>query len=340
LKQRTSGLLTMLLSMVLITAHAASPNPLAATIENSIGMTMVLIPAGQFMMGTEESVAALKAAYPDYEEKRLQDLDDERPLHKVNITRPFYIGKTLVTVGQFAKFIAESGYVPESIRDKTGGYGYNPNYDPQKTERKDAFEGRDPKYSWRNPGFPQGDDHPVLNVSWNDAVALADWLSKKEHAHYRLPTEAEWEYSCRAGTQTRYPNGDAPEGLSRIANTFDADAAPNWPQFASHALKSHDGFAFTSPVGSFPANGFGLYDMVGNAWEWTSDWYGEETYAHSPLADPQGAPDGEVKVRRGGSWHTWSLYARCAFRNWNTTTTRYTLVGMRLVRDAEANSAP
>eukprot|EP01037_Dinobryon_pediforme_P031330 gene31330-35771_t len=124
----------MLLSMVLITAHAAPPNPPAATIENSIGMTMVLIRAGQFMMGTEESIAALKAAYPDYEEKRLQDLDDERPLHKVNITRPFYIGKTLVTVGQFAKFIAESGYVPESIRDKTGGYGYNPNYDPQKTE--------------------------------------------------------------------------------------------------------------------------------------------------------------------------------------------------------------
>lgn len=335
MKQRYAGLLSVLLGMALTSAHADQATPLAANIENSIGMQMVLIPAGEFLMGTGESLASLKAAYPDYEDRRLQDLDDERPRHKVLITRPFYVGKYLVTVGQFARFVAESGYVPESIRDQTGGYGYNTDYDPEKTERKDAFEGRNPRYNWKNPGFPQADNHPVLNITWNDAQALAAWLSKKEHVYYRLPTEAEWEYSCRAGTTTRYPNGDDPESLSRFANTFDADAASYWPRFASHALKSHDGFAFTSPVGSFPPNGFGLYDMVGNAWEWTADWYGENTYAQSPLADPQGPVDGEVKVRRGGSWHTWSLYARCAFRNWNTTTTRYTLVGMRLVRDAE-----
>ena len=330
-----SAFSAVIIGMALSSAQAASPVSLPAALENSIGMQMVLIPGGEFMMGTGESLASLKAAYPDYEERRLQNLDDERPLHKVHISRPFYLGKYLVTVGQFARFVAESGYVPESVRDGTGGYGYNPSYDPETTERKDAFEGRDVRYSWKNPGFPQGADHPVLNVTWNDAVALAAWLSKKEHAHYRLPTEAEWEYACRAGSQTRYPNGDDPEGLSRIANTFDADAAPNWPQFASHALKSHDGFAFTSPVGSYPANNFGLHDMVGDAWEWTADWYGENTYSQSPVDDPQGPADGNVKVRRGGSWHTWALYARCAYRNWNTTTTRYTLVGMRLVRDSE-----
>ena len=325
----------MLLCTAWTSLHAAETSPLPATIENSIGMQMVLIPAGEFLMGTDESLASLKGAYPDYEERRLLDLDDERPRHKVVITHPFYAGKYLVTVGQFAKFVAASGYTPESIRDQTGGYGYNPDYDPQKTERKDAFEGRNPQYSWKNPGFPQADNHPVLNVTWNDAQALAAWLSKKEQVRYRLPTEAEWEYACRAGSTTRYPNGDDPEGLSRIANTFDVNAAPYWPGFASHALKNHDGFAFTSPVGSFPPNGFGLHDMVGNAWEWTADWYGEDTYAHSPLADPHGPADGEVKVRRGGSWHTWSLYARCAFRNWNATGTRYPLVGMRLVRDVE-----
>ncbi|MBV8660173.1 MAG: formylglycine-generating enzyme family protein [Burkholderiales bacterium] len=314
------------------------PTTPPAVIENSIGMKLVLVPAGSYMMGTDESVESLQQAYPDYEPKRLADLFDERPRHKVQITQPFYIGKYLVTVGQFAKFVAESGYVPESIRDETGGYGYNPDYDPSKTERKDAFEGRNPKYSWKNPGFAQGDDHPVLNVSWNDAVALADWLSKKEHAHYRLPTEAEWEYACRGGKTTRYPNSDDPESLSRFANTFDADAAVNWPGFAKFALKGHDGYAFASPVGSFPANGFGLYDMVGNAWEWTNDWYDENYYAQSPDKDPQGPKDGNVKVRRGGSWHTWSLYARCAFRNWNTPSTRYTLVGMRLVRDAEVSN--
>jgi len=331
-------LFAMLYAVMLSTAHADEARPPLANIENSIGMSLVLIPAGQFMMGTDESVESLRQGYPNYPERRLQDLSDERPQHKVEISHPFYMGKYLVTVGQFAKFIAQSGYVPESIRDQTGGYGYNPDYDPEKTERKDAFEGRNPRYSWKNPGFAQTDNHPVLNVTWNDATALAEWLSKKEHAHYRLPTEAEWEYACRAGTTTRYPNGDSPEGLSTIANTFDADAAANWPRFAGYALKSHDGYAFTAPVGSYPANGFGLYDMVGNAWEWTNDWYGEDTYAHSPLADPQGPAEGNVKVRRGGSWHTWALYARCAYRNWNTTTTRYTLVGMRLVRDVEPSN--
>lgn len=335
LKHRSIALLAIMLCMTFISSHAEEKTPLPRTIENSIGMQMVLIPAGEFLMGTDESLASLQKAYPDYEERRLRDLDDERPQHKVLITHPFYLGKYLVTVDQFSEFLAESGYIPESIRDQTGGYGYNPNYDPEKTERKDAFEGRNPQYSWKNPGFPQTGNHPVLNVTWNDAQALAAWLSEKEKAHYRLPTEAEWEYACRAGSTTRYPNGDDPEGLSLIANTFDADAAPYWPRFASHALKSHDGFAFTSPVGSFPPNGFGLYDMVGNAWEWTADWYGQDTYARSPLADPHGPAAGDVKVRRGGSWHTWSLYARCAFRNWNTITTRYTLVGIRLVRDGD-----
>ena len=167
--------------------------------------------------------------------------------------------------------------------------------------------------------------------------ALSRWLSATEHRTYRLPTEAEWEYAARAGTRTRYQHGDNPEGLTQVANVFDATARPLWPAFASYALPGNDGYAFTAPVGSFAPNAFGLYDMHGNAWEWTSDLHDEHYYAHSPVDDPQGPSVGSVYVRRGGSWHSWPLYVRSSYRNWNSPETRYTLVGMRLVLEVGTN---
>lgn len=304
-------------------------------IENSLGMKFVRLPAGEFLMGSDEPAGQLAKAYPQYDPKRFGLLGDEAPVHRVRITRPFYLGQFEVTVGQFRRFLAASGYVPESIADGTGGYGYNPQYDPASTRRGDAFEGRDPKYSWQNPGFPQTDQHPVLNVSWNDAVAMAQWLSRTEGKTYRLPTEAEWEYAARAGSKTRYSSGDDPQSLLRVANVFDVDSTRNWPQWQAFALKSADGYAFTAPVGSFAPNAWGLHDMHGNAWEWVADWYGEDYYAHSQLDDPEGPADGNVRVRRGGSWHTWAFYARSSYRNWNNMSTRYTLVGMRLLREAD-----
>ena len=179
-----------------------------------------------------------------------------------------------------------------------------------------------------------------MNVTWNDAQALAQWLSRTEGHRYRLPTEAEWEYACRAGTRTRYPHGDDPQGLLHTANTFDQEVAPLWPRWQQHALAGSDGHVFTAPVGSYAPNAFGLHDMLGNAWEWVSDWHGDTYYAHSPRNDPQGPADGTVRVRRGGSWHTWSFYARCGYRNWNSPQTRYTLVGMRLVREISPQPRP
>jgi formylglycine-generating enzyme required for sulfatase activity len=312
-------------------AQAGAPQ----AIENSIGMKFVRVPAGEFLMGSDETPDSLARAFPQYERERFDQLADEAPVHRVRITHAFYLGQFEVTVGQFRKFVEASGYVPESIADGTGGYGFNPDYDPQTSPRHDAFEGRNPKYSWQNPGFPQGEDHPVLNVTWNDAVALADWLSHKEGHRYRLPSEAEWEYACRAGSRTRYTNGDDPKSLARVGNTFAAETVPYWPQWRAFALPEPDGFVFTAPVGSFAPNAFGIYDMHGNAWEWTGDWYGEDYYAHSPADDPRGPAEGKVRVRRGGSWHTWALYARCAFRNWNTPQTRYTLLGIRLLRELD-----
>ena len=314
--------------------------PATPTWVNSLGMVFVQVPAGRFWMGGVPPLEMLAQTYPQLEKKRFTDLIDEAPGHEVHIRRAFYLGQHEVTVGQFQRFVEASGYQPESEADGTGGYGYNPQYDPATTQRGDAFEGRLSRYSWRNPGFAQGPDHPVVNITWNDAQALARWLSRTEGHRYRLPTEAEWEYACRAGTRTLYPHGDDPQGLVRVANTFDQDAAPLWPRWRQHALAGSDGHAFTAPVGSYAANAFGLHDMLGNAWEWVADWHDDHYYAHSPEADPQGPAEGGVRVRRGGSWHTWSFYARCGFRNWNTPQTRYPLVGMRLVREIAPMAAP
>jgi sulfatase modifying factor 1 len=317
--------LTALAWLALLAGCATPPAAM-----DSLGISFVRIPAGGFSMGSDESVEALAAAYPGLERSRFEGLSDEAPVH---ITQAFEMSRHEITVGQFRTFLQRSGHVPESVADGTGGYGYNPTYDPATSSRGDAFEGRLPRYSWQNPGFAQGDDHPVVNVTWNDAVALARWLSQHEGRTYRLPTEAEWEYACRAGGKARYQHGNDPAGLIRVGNTFDEDSAVNWPAWRDRAVPGRDGHAFTAPVGSFAPNAFGLFDLHGNVWEWVSDWYGEDYYARSPQDDPTGPVDGGVKVRRGGSWHSWPLYTRCSFRNWNSMQTRYTLVGIRLVRE-------
>ncbi len=121
----------------------------------------------------------------------------------------------------------------------------------------------------------------MVNVSWNDAVAFCKWLSKKEGNTYRLPTEAEWEYACRAGTTTRYYSGDDPETLAKVGNVADATAKAKFPDW-KYTIKASDGYVFTSPVGSFQPNAFGLYDMHGNAWQWCADWYARNTTPSPP----------------------------------------------------------
>ena len=153
----------------------------------------------------------------------------------------------------------------------------------------------------------------MVNVSWNDAVAFCKWLSRKEGKTYRLPTEAEWEYACRAGTTTRYYSGDDPETLAKVGNVADATAKAKFPDW-KYTIKANDGYVFTAPVGKFKPNAFGLYDMHGNAWQWCADWYGADYYATSPADDPTGPDSGDVRVLRGGSWFDGPSVTRSAIR--------------------------
>lgn len=289
---------------------------------NSIGMQFVLIPAGEFQMGGRESAEELAKAFAAYKRKPGY-FSDEYPRHRVRITKAFYFGKYEVAVGQFRQFAKETGYKTEAETDGEGGWGYN--------AASEMCEGRKPEFNWRNPGFRQTDNHPVVNVTWNDASAFCRWLGRKEGKACRLPTEAEWEYACRAGTTTRYHCGDAPDSLDKMANVADAKGRTTFPHVQEMTIPNGKDRSFTLPVGSFRPNAFGLYDMHGNAWEWCSDWHGADYYAKSPVDDPAGPDSGDRRVRRGGAWNSFPLWARAAFRNWNSPRSRCVNLGFRVV---------
>jgi formylglycine-generating enzyme len=245
----------------------------------------------------------------------------ECPPHRVRITHPFYLGKYEVTVGQFRQFVAATGYNAEATPRKP-------------VEEAKAGSGKPPTPSgtWREPGFAQTDDYPVVNASWTDAVAFCQWLSHKEGKLYRLPTEAEWEYACRAATTTRYCSGDDPETLVRVGNSADAAYRTVFPNKGA-AIAGNDGYAYTAPVGSFQPNAFGLYDMHGNAWEWCADRYSATYYAESPRDDPTGPKTGTMRVYRGGSARTSPVAARSAARSSAGPARREPKGGFRVARN-------
>jgi formylglycine-generating enzyme required for sulfatase activity len=272
----------------------------------SLKMRFVTIPAGTFRMGS-----------PDDEEGRDSD---EGPQHNVRISRDFRMAVHEVTRGQFAAFVRETGYQTEAEKGGGNNYGFN--------TATGSFEA-DPKYNWRNPGYPQTDDHPVVLVTWNDSKAFCEWLSRQDNRRYRLPTEAEWEYACRGGSTTRYWNGDDQEGLAKIANVADGTAKQTFSAWTT--ITARDGHVFTAPAGSFPANAFGLHDMHGNVWEWCADWFDSDYYENSPAADPQGPSSGSSRVLRGGSWGNVPYYVRCAYRGDSTPGNRDLYLGFRVV---------
>ena len=214
------------------------------------GKEMVLIPPGSFEMGDH-----------------LDNMDNALPVHRVELDAPpgsFYMDVYEVTVGQFRKFVGQSGY-------KYGG-------------------------SWDKVAeLSPGDEYPMVYVSWFDATAYCEWAGK------RLATEVEWEYAARGGLiGKRYPWGD--EVIHDDANYRGTGGKDKWRNCA--------------PVGSFKPNGYGLYDMAGNAWEWCADWWGEDYYATSPLKNPTGPETGQYRVVRGGSWYGDPLILRAAYRRY------------------------
>jgi formylglycine-generating enzyme required for sulfatase activity len=201
-------------------------------------------------------------------------------------------------VGQFRQFAQATGFRTDA--EKEGGKVMV--YDPAAPAWPTVMG-----LSWRQPGIPQEETHPVVAVSWNDAVAFCKWLSEREGKIYRLPTEAEWEFACRAGTTTAWSVGDNEQGLRVAANIADESYRQKHP--GAVVAPWNDGFAYTAPVGSFQPNAFGLYDMLGNVWERCQDWWDAKYYDRSPVSDPQG-PDSPVphpiyggcRVARGGAY--------------------------------------
>ena len=232
---------------------------------------MVVVPAGEFMMGSLPSEEGHKS--------------DEGPVRKVSIQRPFAVAKNSVTRGEFAAFVQETGHKTEGGCFTWDGTGWK----------------RQADKSWRSPGFPQDDRHPVVCVNWDDAKAYARWLSDKTGKTYRLLTEREREYATRGVTtatpQPRYHFGNDAGDLCKYANGGDQTAKKTFPDWT--LVPCEDGFVYTSPVGSFGPNAFGLHDMHGNVWNWTEDcWNG----------------DCGRRVVRGGAWNNNPQVLRAASR--------------------------
>jgi sulfatase modifying factor 1 len=295
-------------------AAAAKPIPAKSKFEtNSLGMKLTIVPPGEFMMGTRGD--------------NLIDLDPgERPQHRVRITKPIAIGTNEVTVGQFRTFVDATRHATDAEKDGAGSIGYDP------AAKAFTAENR-PEFTWKNIGIEQSDDCPVTNVSWNDAKAFCTWLSGKEGKRYRLPTEAEWEYCCRAGSNTRFSTGEQAASVVGHGNIGDASLRKIWPA-ANWTVAANDGYACTAPVGKFKPNAFGLYDMVGNVAEWCEDYYDAAYYANSPENDPTGASSGETRSFRGGSWLNDDVTQRPSLRfpGWDPSW-RNPVLGFRVVRE-------
>jgi formylglycine-generating enzyme len=317
----------------------AAAKGVSPTRKHAAGGQLTLVPAGEFDMGNEDTVDELLRQFPD---SKKEWFEDAAKRHRVRITKPYWLGTHEVTIGEFRKFVDETGHKTEAERDDKGGWGY---------DGESGFK-QDPKFTWRNAGFEPAatDEHPVVNVTWNDAAAFCNWLGGREGkppyyrieiqdgktevtnlggAGYRLPTEAEWEYACRAGTTTRYQGGNDPESLVTVGNVGDATGKGKF-SFFKGTVSANDGYVFTAPKGRFLANRFGLYDMHGNVLEWCHDWYDAEFYRTSRRDDPSGVLSGSYRVFRGGGWGDSAEGCLSASRYWFVPSDRNFNLGFRL----------
>ncbi len=283
---------------------------------------MVRLDGGEFLMGTESN-AGFSA-------------DGEGPVRGVRID-PFYMDVHPVTNGRFGEFARESGYRTEAEK-----FGWSFVFHKQLPRERyselvdDTVAGHEwwckvSGADWRHPEGPDSSvtgrtDYPVTHISWKDAVAFCGWAQK------RLPTEAEWEYAARGGLEQRlYPWGDelTPNGR-HLCNVWQG----NFPEHDT----AEDGYAGPCPVEAFPANGYGIFSVAGNVWEWCSDWWDPQYHVLATRKNPVGPPSGISKVIRGGSYLCHESYCnryRVAARTSNTPDSATTNLGFRCVGDAE-----
>lgn len=302
-KFRWAGLISALVAVMLVgvgvwNQREIPPSPPLAKGGEEIPVPhLVKIPAGKFTMGCVEgrdNVEGVAKCSDDY---------GATPAHEVSISA-FEMGAYDVTVGQFRAFVGATNYKTTAEEqgscwslDEKGSWG--------------DVKGN----SWRKLGFTQTDNDPVVCVSWDDTQAYAKWLNTVQTGkNYRLPTEAEWEYAARGGKESAYPWGN---GIGKNnANCYQDQCGEK--------------FDYTSPVGSFSANPFGLYDMNGNVYQWCQDWYDSGYYGSSPASDPKGASSGAHRVLRGGSWSLNAQFVRSAYRYGGTPVSRSGSNGFRL----------
>ncbi len=267
------------------------------------GPAMVVIPAGEFQMGSPESEAGREPVEVAGRERQ----------HRVRIEKAFALGQMEVTVGEFRRFVDAAGYQTEAEKNGEGCYVW-----------EDSKWQLTAGLNWRNPNFKQGDDHPVVCVSWNDAQAYVKWLSQETSQSYRLPTEAEWEYAARAGTTTARYWGDDPDQACRYANV--ADQTLGWTPMHN----CRDGYTYAAPVGRFQPNAWGLKDMLGNVWEWICSAY-DKDYSGAEQKCAKKDTTGPLAVR-GGSWGNGPAWVRSASRGGLDPAYRSYDRGFRLAR--------
>jgi len=274
------------------------------------GVPMILISAGKFQMGTDTSEIPRLVQWSNQWQLGAEAalFEVETPRHTVHLDA-FYIGKYEVTNAQYRRFVKVTGHrEPEGsggdrvsrIIDGISGWQWQTGFKP-----------------WLDKNF-SGDNQPVVCVSWEDAKAYCEWAGK------RLPTEAEWEKAARGNlTEKRFIWGDTwppPKGTGN----FPDEVFARERIFSDHPFIEtyDDSYAYTAPVGSFAPNGYGVYDMAGNVWEWCADWRDEDYYAKSPRQNPIGPETGKTRVVRGGSWLDHPSFLRVALRGsgWQTRT--------------------
>jgi len=246
---------------------------------------VVRVKAGTFTMGSPKSERSHSKT--------------ESPTREVTISRDFLMSRCEVTRAQFAAFVKATGYKSEA---ETDGIGFA--WDGRKWDKVKGI-------SWQDIGHRQSDNHPVVGVTYSDAVAFCKWVTAKTARPARLPTEAEWEYACRAGTQTIFSWGDTLEEGKSTCNVADQTAKERFRKW--RVFPQTDGYVFTAPVGSYAPNAFGLHDMHGNVWEWCSDWYARD-YSKLATVDPKGPESSKYRVIRGGSWMSSPGFVRSAYR--------------------------